>query len=147
MSKGMRGIVHALKARIGHDLLVAGVAMLAGFEHRPREDDGFVRPRAREFEERQHLRNLEIVADAFPIVEGAVVLPHFGRHFGELSIVLDAVLLERQNETIDVARHLRGPLQGRVLRFASRPNNHKDGRPRMRHRRAENNPLFPTRVF
>src|SRR5688500_7673170 len=70
---------HGGDPRIGHDLRVHAVAVLARLVEDPRKNDGLSWLRTDPLGVGQPHRDLQVVADALAILERAVLLPHLRR--------------------------------------------------------------------
>src|SRR5438093_8863684 len=85
-------------------------------EHNPREHHGFPGLGLDASRERHPPLRLEVVADRFPVLEGAVIPPNLPGLLRDAAVVLDVFLGERQNESVDVSHGNPPVLGGRVTR-------------------------------
>src|SRR5262249_55292068 len=81
------------------------ISLLARLEHDPGEDHRLVRTDLGQLRERHQALHVQIVADALPVVERSVLLPDRRGLFGNAPVVLDPILLNRDDEPIDVPSH------------------------------------------
>src|SRR5206468_6246677 len=84
---------------------VGQISLLARLEHDPGEDHRLVRTGLGQFRERHQVLHVQVVANALPVVERAVLLPDRRGLFGNAPVVLDPILPNRDDEPIDVPPH------------------------------------------
>ena len=79
--------------------------MRSRLEDDPRKNDGLVRCRVDQTRERYLTFDVEVLADAFPIFQGAVVSPDFTCLLRNAAIVVDVVFRNWNNESINIMSH------------------------------------------
>src|SRR5262245_26830768 len=102
-----RGVVpyHLAETGVGRNLRVGQISLLARLEYDPGEDHGLVWPGLGQLRELHQVLHVQVVADALPVVERAVLLPDRRGLFGNAPVVLDPILPNRDDEPIDVTPH------------------------------------------
>ena len=58
-----------------------------------------------EVSKRDHVLHIQVVADAFPVLERPVFFPNQRGLLGDMPIVIDAILRHRDHEAVDVSTH------------------------------------------
>jgi hypothetical protein len=80
--------------------------MLARAIHDPRKGDGLLGFGAGELRERHHVLHLQVVADALAVFECAMFHPDFARQFGDLAVLVNLVLGNREDKSVNVMSHV-----------------------------------------
>jgi hypothetical protein len=108
---------HATHARVRHHLGVDAVAVRAGLVDDPREHDRLAALGLDAARERGDLSHLDVVGDAFPVFERAVLSPDLAGLAGHPPVRVDLRIRDRQDESIDVLGHRESPLVGGSRRY------------------------------
>ena len=91
--KGHRALLrHAGQTRVRHDLGVDFVAMFARLEDDPCKDHRLVKFTFNDTRERHLILYIQVIANAFPILEGAVFPPDLARLLCDFAVAIDLVL-------------------------------------------------------
>ena len=97
------GIGHAGQPRVGHHLLVDAVAIAAVLVDDPREDHDLAVLQLHRLRERGDLARLHVIADAFGVLQRAVLQPDLAGLARQLLVGIQVLAGNRQHVTIDVA--------------------------------------------
>jgi hypothetical protein len=93
--------------RRGSDItfFVDPVALRARLVDDPREDDGLVVLQLHRLRKRRHLTGLDVVADALPVLERAVLLPDRSGAPRHRDIGIEVAARDGDDESIDIVAH------------------------------------------
>jgi len=91
------------------DSSVDAIALLARLVNDPRKDDRLVWLELDGLRERRDLARLNVVADAFDVLERAILLSYLAGFLRELPVEVHVLFREGKNETIHILSHCQSP--------------------------------------